>query len=105
MYKILCGLTWLLLPLYAQAQVELYGEIKAGVSVVNTQSAQSRMNRSTTDDYGSHIGMRGSESLGNGMRAIWQFDTDTPVSNRNTGSMRDYFRQKKDDSLWMRPNE
>ena len=91
------------LPAALSAQVVLYGEIKAGVSAAHVQSGQqSVVRKGTVDDFGSNIGVRGSQDLGNGVRAIWQFKVDTPVSNSNSGSMRDYFRQKKESSPLVR---
>ena len=103
MQKLLWAVVALWLPLGVHAEVEWYGEIKTGMSVANVKAPhQQRFNRTRVDDFGSHIGLRGAEPLGNGMRAIWQFDTDMPL-NSHSGSMREHFRRKKADSVWLPP--
>ncbi|WP_079875739.1 porin, partial [Neisseria meningitidis] len=88
------------LPLAAVADVSLYGEIKAGVEGRNIQAqlteqpqvtngvqgnqvkvtkAKSRI-RTKISDFGSFIGFKGSEDLGEGLKAVWQLEQDVSVA-------------------------
>lgn len=88
------------LPLAAVADVSLYGEIKAGVEGRNYQlqlteqpsKAQGQTNnqvkvtkaksriRTKISDFGSFIGFKGSEDLGEGLKAVWQLEQDVSVA-------------------------
>lgn len=87
MRKKLTALVLSALPLAAVADVSLYGEIKAGVEGNNIQlqlteppsqgqtgnkvtKGKSRI-RTKISDFGSFIGFRGSEDLGEGLKAVW----------------------------------
>ncbi|MBP4050277.1 porin [Chromobacterium violaceum] len=62
------------IPAFAQADVNLYGSLRTGVSITKN----STNNYSSTfgvDDFGSRIGFRGNEDLGNGLKTIWQVET------------------------------
>ncbi|MCD4484389.1 porin [Chromobacterium vaccinii] len=62
------------IPAFAQADVNIYGSLRAGVSVTKN----STNNYSSTfgvDDFGSRIGFRGNEDLGNGLKTIWQIES------------------------------
>ncbi|HFC8088304.1 TPA: porin, partial [Neisseria meningitidis] len=80
----------------AVADVSLYGEIKAGVEGRNFQlqlteppsksqpqvkvtKAKSRI-RTKISDFGSFIGFKGSEDLGEGLKAVWQLEQDVSVA-------------------------
>ncbi|HGP4533928.1 TPA: porin [Neisseria meningitidis] len=99
MRKKLTALVLSALPLAAVADVSLYGEIKAGVEgrnfqlqlteqpqTANTQQggkvkvtkAKSRI-RTKISDFGSFIGFKGSEDLGEGLKAVWQLEQDVSV--------------------------
>ncbi|WP_061729168.1 porin [Neisseria meningitidis] len=88
------------MPLAAVADVSLYGEIKAGVEGRNYQlqlteqpsrtqgqtsnqvkvtKAKSRI-RTKISDFGSFIGFKGSEDLGEGLKAVWQLEQDVSVA-------------------------
>ncbi|HFC6967222.1 TPA: porin, partial [Neisseria meningitidis] len=82
------------LPLAAVADVSLYGEIKAGVEGRNIQlqlteplqniqpqvtKRKSRI-RTKISDFGSFIGFKGSEDLGEGLKAVWQLEQDVSVA-------------------------
>ncbi|WP_061699098.1 porin [Neisseria meningitidis] len=88
------------MPLAAVADVSLYGEIKAGVEGRNIQAqlteqpqvtngvqgnqvkvtkAKSRI-RTKISDFGSFIGFKGSEDLGEGLKAVWQLEQDVSVA-------------------------
>lgn len=100
MRKKLTALVLSALPLAAVADVSLYGEIKAGVEGRNIQAqlteqpqvtngmqgnqvkvtkAKSRI-RTKISDFGSFIGFKGSEDLGEGLKAVWQLEQDVSVA-------------------------
>lgn len=96
MRKKLTALVLSALPLAAVADVSLYGEIKAGVEGRNIQlqlteppsqgqtgnkvtKGKSRI-RTKISDFGSFIGFRGSEDLGEGLKAVWQLEQDVSVA-------------------------
>ncbi|HGG8649094.1 TPA: porin PorA [Neisseria meningitidis] len=102
MRKKLTALVLSALPLAAVADVSLYGEIKAGVEGRNYQlqlteaqaanggargqvkvtkvtKAKSRI-RTRISDFGSFIGFKGSEDLGEGLKAVWQLEQDVSVA-------------------------
>lgn len=96
MRKKLTALVLSALPLAAVADVSLYGEIKAGVESNNIQlqltkppsqgqtgnkvtKGKSRI-RTKISDFGSFIGFRGSEDLGEGLKAVWQLEQDVSVA-------------------------
>ncbi|KJH68683.1 porin [Chromobacterium violaceum] len=62
------------IPAFAQADVNLYGSLRAGVSVTKN-SANNYSSTFGVDDFGSRIGFRGNEDLGNGLKTIWQVET------------------------------
>lgn len=73
MKKTLIALALTALPVAAMADVVLYGQIKGGVGVTFGDGDQ---NGTITqmEDYGSRIGFKGEEDLGNGLKAIWQVE-------------------------------
>ncbi|HGG7613697.1 TPA: porin [Neisseria meningitidis] len=95
MRKNLTALVLSALPLAAVADVSLYGEIKAGVEGRNIQlqlteplqniqqpqvtKRKSRI-RTKISDFGSFIGFKGSEDLGEGLKAVWQLEQDVSVA-------------------------
>lgn len=95
MQKKLTALVLSALPLAAVADVSLYGEIKAGVEGRNIQlqlteplqniqqpqvtKRKSRI-RTKISDFGSFIGFKGSEDLGEGLKAVWQLEQDVSVA-------------------------
>ena len=96
MKKTLIALALTALPVAAMADVVLYGQIKGGVgvtggaSVTSTEWDKNTVNGGSTtahykskdksgtitqmEDYGSRIGFKGEEDLGNGLKAIWQVE-------------------------------
>lgn len=100
MRKKLTALVLSALPLAAVADVSLYGEIKAGVESRNIQlqlteqpsKAQGQTNnqvkvtkaksriRTKISDFGSFIGFKGSEDLGDELKAVWQLEQDVSVA-------------------------
>ncbi|HEZ3303443.1 TPA: porin [Neisseria meningitidis] len=101
MRKKLTALVLSALPLAAVADVSLYGEIKAGVEGRNYQlqlteqpsrtqgqtsnqvkvtKAKAASGRTKISDFGSFIGFKGSEDLGEGLKAVWQLEQDVSVA-------------------------
>ncbi|HGO9343846.1 TPA: trimeric porin PorB [Neisseria meningitidis] len=92
MKKSLIALTLAALPVAAMADVTLYGTIKAGVEVSRvkdaaTYKAQGGKSKTATQiaDFGSKIGFKGQEDLGNGMKAIWQLEQKASIAGTNSG--------------------
>ncbi|EEG10472.1 porin [Pseudogulbenkiania ferrooxidans] len=83
MNKKLIAVALAALPVAAMADVTLYGKIKVGVENTKTGNAGS-INH--IDDLGSRIGFKGSEDLGNGLKAIWQVEQAISVDNGGTGN-------------------
>ncbi|MFH4354397.1 MAG: porin [Neisseriaceae bacterium] len=86
MKKTLIALALSTVPLAALADVTLYGEIKGGLEY----SARSHLNNTVTNvnDWGSYLGFKGEEDLGNGLKAIWQIEQSVSLdtdSYRNIG--------------------
>ncbi|MCG9054495.1 porin [Laribacter hongkongensis] len=64
------------LPMAAMADVEIYGQLEAAVEAGNTFGYGDVFNTNTRiDDTGSKIGFKGTEDLGNGLKAIWQVES------------------------------
>lgn len=81
MKKTLIALSLLAFSGAASAEVVLYGAVKGGVEW--ERGYEWKQNGQTVSgerafqvaDYGSHIGFKGSENLGNGLNAVWQIET------------------------------
>ena len=90
MNKKLIALALAALPTaYAMADVTIYGTIAADVQNGKTYDGQgSDGKRSVTrvDDAGSSIGFKGTEDLGNGLKAIWQVEQGLNIDG-TTGSV------------------
>ncbi|MCF7530082.1 trimeric porin PorB [Neisseria lisongii] len=96
MKKSLIALTLATLPVAAMADVTLYGQVKAGVEVAQTKFGAATRNADfapgkhgvpgktavATDiqDFGSRIGFKGHEHLGNNLNAIWQIEQTTHIT-------------------------
>ncbi|MGN6738156.1 trimeric porin PorB [Neisseria sp. P0022.S007] len=90
MKKSLIALTLAALPVAAMADVTLYGQIKAGVEVSKVKLgkktaeelkfAQSSKTATEIADFGSRIGFKGHEHLGNNLNAIWQVEQSTSIA-------------------------
>ena len=90
MKKSLIALTLAALPVAAMADVTLYGTIKAGVEVSRTKTTEgnvSTKDRTATEiaDFGSKIGFKGHEHLGNNLNAIWQVEQKASVAGTDKG--------------------
>ncbi|MBF0803620.1 MULTISPECIES: trimeric porin PorB [Neisseria] len=96
MKKSLIALSLAALPAAAFADVTLYGQIKAGVEVSQNQvkvNGVTTKDHTTTEiaDFGSRIGFKGHEHLGNNLNAIWQVEQKTPVAGGGQWGTRDSF--------------
>ena len=95
MKKSLIALTLAALPVAAMADVTLYGQIKAGVEVSKvklgektaTALGKEKSSKTATEiaDFGSRIGFKGHEHLGNNLNAIWQVEQDTSIAGNKSG--------------------
>ena len=84
MKKSLIALTLAALPVAAMADVTLYGQIKAGVEISKVKLGEQtaaklgheKSSKTATEiaDFGSRIGFKGHEHLGNNLNAIWQVE-------------------------------
>ncbi|MCG9095529.1 porin [Laribacter hongkongensis] len=95
--KKLIALAIAALPAAAMADVVIYGE--AGAALENTKTTiDGKSNGSVTgvENYNSKIGFKGSEDLGNGLKAIWQVEQKIGIdgstkNTSNTWATRDSF--------------
>lgn len=88
MKKTLIALALVSLPVAASAEVILYGAVKAGVEYENNSGRAVSGHKEKAFqivDYGTRIGFKGSEDLGNGLKAIWQIETKASVGNGEVG--------------------
>jgi predicted porin len=66
---------------HAQSSVTLYGFVDAGLVYVNNQSGHSNVETITGQTSGSRWGLRGSEDLGGGLKAIFTLENGFDTSN------------------------
>ena len=90
MKKTLIALSLAALSSAAMADVTLYGTIKAGVEtgqtkVKTTTTTEKSHTETAIADFGSRIGFKGHENLGNGLNAIWKVEQKTSVAGTNSG--------------------
>lgn len=76
MKKTLIALALVSLPVAASAEVVLYGQVKGGVEYSHFEDGP---RGGQIVDYGTRIGFKGSEDLGNGTKAIWQVETKANI--------------------------
>ena len=96
MKKTLIALTLAALPVAASADVILYGQIKAGVEVSQTKTKVNGVETksdtgSQIADFGSRIGFKGHEHLGNNLNAIWQVENNVNVAGGGDWAGRESF--------------
>lgn len=96
MKKTLIALTLAALPVAASADVILYGQIKAGVEVAQVKSKVNGVEtkdavETKIADFGSRIGFKGHEHLGNNLNAIWQVENSVSVAGDGEWAGRDSF--------------
>lgn len=89
MNKFLLAISMLAASLTANAQsnVTIYGVADATVEAVSAKGAANGVERGTfsrVNSTASYIGFKGSEDLGNGLKALFQIETDVATDN-NTG--------------------
>lgn len=90
MKKSLIALTLAALPVAAMADVTLYGQIKAGVEISQTKQKENGVTtkdhtETKIDDFGSRIGFKGHEHLGNNLNAIWQLEQSASIAGNKAG--------------------
>ena len=83
MKKTLIALALTALPVAAMADVVLYGQIKGGVGYVSNNNDYQNGSITQLEDYGSRIGFKGSEDLGNGLKAIWQVEQKVSLAGKD----------------------
>ncbi|WP_199154387.1 porin [Chromobacterium sp. ASV23] len=98
MNKKLIALALAALPAAAMADVTIYGTIAGGIESLKTYNANttsfngnlqagSLQSRTEVNDWVSKIGFKGSEDVGNGLKAIWQVESRLNVDgSATTGS-------------------
>ena len=82
MKKTLIALALTALPVAAMADVVLYGQIKGGVGYVSNSNDFQNGSITQLEDYGSRIGFKGSEDLGNGLKAFWQVEQSVSLAGK-----------------------
>jgi predicted porin len=70
---------------HAQSSVTLYGKIEDGFNYTTNARGNSALQMQSGYDYGSRWGLKGSEDLGSGYRAIFQLENGFDV---NTGKLK-----------------
>ncbi len=82
---------------FAQSNVTIYGVADASFDVINISGGSGSLSNNTPNftrvsTNGSLIGFRGTENLGNGLNAIFQFESDAKFDNGGSlGTSRDSF--------------
>jgi len=59
--------------------VTVYGKVRQGINAVD----MSGMDYVTISDYSSRLGFKGSEDLGNGLKAIWKMEFGVGISGNH----------------------
>ncbi|MEW6344904.1 MAG: porin [Paraburkholderia sp.] len=79
---------------HAQSSVTLYGLIDAGITYTNNQGGHSNWQETSGSVNGSRWGLRGSEDLGGGLKAIFTLENGFNISNGKLGqNSREFGRQ------------
>ncbi|MDB5788446.1 porin [Caballeronia mineralivorans] len=79
---------------HAQSSVTLYGLIDAGLTYTNNQHGSKNFQATSGDINGSRWGLRGSEDLGGGLRAIFTLENGFSIQNGTLGQNgREFGRQ------------
>ncbi|MDO5687035.1 MAG: porin [Neisseria sp.] len=91
MKKTLIALALAALPVAAMADVTLYGQVKGGLEYTKVKNVDNTV--TNINDWGSRIGFKGEEDLGNGLKTIWQLEQDVSLDHKgdNWTSKRDSF--------------
>ena len=69
----------------AQSNVTVYGIIDASIAHSQSEAAPSKLSIDSGNWYGSRLGFRGSEDLGDGLSAIFQLENGFSVDTGNLG--------------------
>ena len=88
MKKTLIALALTALPVASMAEVVLYGQMKAGYEASSTKYGSDSRGpyQNGIADYGSRIGLKGSEDLEHGLKVIWQVESRIHLGHSNGGS-------------------
>ena len=79
---------------HAQSSVTLYGLIDAGITYTNNQHGHSNWQETSGSVNGSRWGLRGSEDLGGGLKAIFTLENGFSIANGTLGQKgREFGRQ------------
>jgi GBP family porin len=70
---------------HAQSSVTLYGLIDAGLTYTNNQNGQHNFKMTSGSVNGSRWGLRGSEDLGGGLKAIFTLENGFSIANGTLG--------------------
>ncbi|MFL9874324.1 porin [Paraburkholderia megapolitana] len=70
---------------HAQSSVTLYGLIDAGLTYTNNQGGSSNFQETSGSVNGSRFGLRGTEDLGGGLRAIFTLENGFNIANGKLG--------------------
>lgn len=70
----------------ATANVDVYGVLSVAVESVDNYGATADRKMRVTTGNNSALGVRGSEDLGGGMKAVWQIETNVSVDGNNEGT-------------------
>ena len=70
---------------HAQSSVTLYGLIDAGITYTNNQQGHSNWKATSGSVNGSRWGLRGSEDLGGGLKAIFTLENGFNIMNGTNG--------------------
>lgn len=81
MKKTLIALALTALPVAAMADVTLYGQIKGGLEYTKVKGQSNTI--TNVNDWGSRIGFKGEEDLGNGLKAIWQIEQSVSLDKKS----------------------
>lgn len=86
MYKKIFVLVVSILPLTTYSDVTLYGQIKGGLEYTKVKGVDNTI--TDVNDWGSRIGFKGEEDLGNGLKAIWQIEQTVSLDNKSSRNER-----------------
>lgn len=67
---------------FAQSNVTIYGQVR--VSVDRVDLSTQNQDRMQVSDEASRIGFKGAEDLGNGLKAVWQWESALNTTNSTT---------------------
>ncbi len=72
----------LAMPLAAQAEVTIYGKLHVSVENIDNDVGGADDSSTSVSSNSSRIGFKGSEDLGNGMKAIWQLEQEVNLTDK-----------------------